>query len=63
MAVRDSVSLDVHPSHRGGVEKHIDEMVVQQIDLVDVEHAAVRAGQQTGRERVLAVTQHLLQVQ
>ena len=61
--MRDAVALDVHPAHRRGVEQHVDQMVVQQVDLVDVEHAAVRAGQQAGRERMLAVAQHLLQVQ
>ena len=63
VAVRYPVALDVHPPHRGGVEQHVDQVVVQQIDLVDIEHAAVRAGQQTRRECVLAVAQHLLQVQ
>ena len=61
--MRDAVALDVHASHRGGVEEHIDQVVVQQVDLVDVEHAAVRAGQQARRKRVLAVAQHPLQVQ
>ena len=63
VAVRDAVALDVHPAHRRGVEQHVDQMVVQQVDLVDVQHAAVRARQQSRRERVLAVAQHPLQVQ
>ena len=63
MAVRDAVPLDVHPAHRRGVEHHVDQMVVQQVDLVDVEHAAVGAGEQARREGVLAVAQHLLQIQ
>ena len=33
---------------RGGVEQQVDEVVVQQVDLVDVEHAAVRGGEQAG---------------
>ena len=61
--MRDAVAFDVHPSHRGGVEQHVDQMIVQQVDLVDVEHAAVRAGQQSRRKRVLAIAQHPLQVQ
>ena len=63
VAVRDAVAFDVHPAHRGGVEQHVDEVVVQQVDLVDVQHAAVRARQQTRREGVLAVAQHALQIQ
>ena len=59
----DAVALDVHPSHRRGVEQHVDQMIVQQVHLVDVEHATVCAGQQPGRKRMLAVAQHALQVQ
>ena len=63
VTVRDPVALDMHPPHRGGVEQHVDQVVVQQIDLVDIEHAAVGAGQQARRERVLAVAQDFLQIQ
>ena len=38
-------------------------MVGQQVDLVDVEHAAVSAGEQPGGKRVLTIAQHLLQIQ
>ena len=44
----DAVTFDMHPSHRCGVEQHVDQVIVQQVDLVNVEHAAVRAGQQSG---------------
>ena len=63
VTVRDPVALHVYPPHRGGVEQYVDQVVVQQIDLVDIEHTAVRARQQARRERVLAVAQDLLQVQ
>ena len=63
VTMRDAVALDVHTAHRGGVEDHIDQVVVQQVHLVDVQHAAVCAGQQARRERMLAVAQHFLQVQ
>ena len=63
VAVRDPVAFDVHPTHRRGVEQHVDEVVVQKIDFVDIEHTAVRAGQQARREGVLAVAQYALQVQ
>ena len=48
------VALDVADAHRGCVEQDVDEVVGQQVDLVDVEHAAVRAGEQAGLERALA---------
>ena len=36
---RDALALDVRAAHRGGVEQQVDQVVVQQVDLVDVEHA------------------------
>ena len=60
---RDAVALDRRQSHRGGVEQQVDEVVVQQVDLVDVEDAAVRAGQQAGLVRGDALAERLLQVQ
>jgi hypothetical protein len=63
VGVGDAVAFDMHPSHRSGVEQHVDQMIVQQIDLVDVKHATVCTGQQSRRECVLTVAQHPLQVQ
>ena len=63
MRVRHPVALDVHATHRGGVEQDVDEVVVQQVDLVDVEHAVVRGGEQTRLERRLALAQHLGEVE
>ena len=48
VGVRHPVAFDVHPTHGGGVEQDIDEVVGQQVDLIDVQHAAVRPGQQSG---------------
>lgn len=61
--MRDAVAFDVHPAHRGGVEQHVHQMVVQQVHLVDVEHAVVSGGQQAGTEGLLAVTQHPFQIE
>ncbi|PQM47160.1 hypothetical protein C1Y40_02657 [Mycobacterium talmoniae] len=61
--MRDAVAFDVHPPHRGGVEQHIDQVIVQQVDLVDVEDTAVGAGQQARRKGVFPVAQHPLQIQ
>ena len=60
--MRDTVALDMHPAHGGGVEQHVDQVVVQQVHLVDIEDAAVRARQQARREGMFAVSQHLLQI-
>ncbi len=59
----DAVAFDVYASHGGGVEQDVNQVIMQQIDLVDVEHAAVGASQQSRRERVLAVAHHPLQIQ
>ena len=61
--MRDPVAFDVYPSHRSGIEQHVDQVVVQQVHLVHVEHSAMRAGQQSRRKRVLTIAQHPLQIQ
>ena len=38
-------------AHGGGVEQHVGEVVVEQVDLVHVEDAAVGRGQQARLER------------
>ena len=63
MGERDPVALHVGAPGGGGVEEEVDEVVVQQVDLVDVEHAPVRGGEQTGLHRAAAVGEDLLQVQ
>ncbi len=55
MADADAVALDPVVAARGGVEEYVHEMVVEQIHLVHVEDAAVRAGEQAGVELVVAV--------
>ena len=53
----------MHAAHRRRIQQYVDQMVVQQVHLVDVEHSTVRACQQSRRERVFAVAQHPLQIQ
>jgi hypothetical protein len=53
----------VRAAHRGGVQQEVDEVVVQQVDLVHVEHAAVRLGEQPGLVGADALGQRALQVQ
>ena len=48
---------------RGGVQQQVDQVVVQQVDLVDVEHAAVRGGQQARLEGLHALGQRPLDVE
>ncbi len=48
------LALDPGDPGRGGVEQRVDEVVGQEVDLVDVEDAAVGAGEQARLERVLA---------
>jgi hypothetical protein len=43
---RDPLPLDVRPAERRRVEQQVDEVVVQEVDLVDVEDAAVGGGEQ-----------------
>ena len=62
-ADRDPVALDVRAAHRGGVEQQVDEVVVEQVDLVDVEHAAVRVGEQAGLVGLDALGERPLEVQ
>ena len=63
MRHRHPVPLDVRAAHRGGVQQEVDEVVVQQVDLVDVEHAPVRLGEQPGLVGADALGQRALQVQ
>ena len=60
---RDAVALDGGAAHRGGVEQQVDEVVVEEVDLVDVEDAAVGAGEEAGLVLRDAVGQDLGEVQ
>ena len=59
---RDAVALDGGAAHSGGVQQQVDQMVVQQVHLVDVEDAAVRAGEQARFEGDFPRRQGTLQV-
>ena len=49
-STRDPVALDADRPHGGGVQQQVDEVVVEQVDLVDVQDAAVGAGEQARLE-------------
>ena len=63
VADAQALALD-HVLARGrDVEQQVDQVVLEQVDLVDVEKAAIGAGQQAGLERLLAVRQRALEVE
>ena len=51
---RDALALHDVPSHRGGVEQHVDDVIVEQVHLVHVEDAAVGVGEEARLEAPLA---------
>ena len=51
----DGVALDARDAGGGRVEQRVDEVIGQQVDLVHVEDALVRAREQARLERLLAV--------
>ena len=57
VAVGDAVALDEVLAGDGDVEQDVDEVVGEEVDLVDVQHAAVGRGEQAGPERQLAAGQ------
>ena len=63
MPDRDALALHVIHAQGGRVEQQVHQMVVEQVDLVDVEHAAVRRGEQAGLEGGRARGQHALDVE
>ena len=62
MGERDALALDDVPPHRGGVEEHVDDVIVEEVDLVDVEDASIRIGEQPRLEAALAVLDRRLGV-
>ena len=57
------VPLHVAGAQRGGVQQQVHQVVVQQVDLVHVQHAPVRGGQQPRLVRLDALGQRPLDVQ
>ena len=63
MLEADALTLDDVDAHSGAVEQQVDHMVVEQIDLVDIEHAAIGRSQHAGFEVALATLDGLFDVQ
>jgi hypothetical protein len=51
----DTLPLHCVPCRRSGIQQHIDEVVVQQVDLVDVQYAPVGLDDQAGLERIASL--------
>ncbi len=61
--VGHAVTFDPVDAARGHVEQDVHQMVGQQVDLVDVQHAAMGGSQETGLKAVLAAGQRRRQVE
>ena len=59
----DAFALDGVDAHRSRVKQHIDQMIVEQVDLVDIQEAAIGLRQQARLEAPLALGQGVLQVE
>ena len=59
----DALAFHVVAAHGGGVQQHVHQVVVEQVDLVDVQDAAVSRGDEAGLEVLLAGLDGLLDVQ
>src|SRR5262245_3859785 len=62
MSHTQALTLDNIFARRRDVEQQVDQMILQEIHLVDVEKAAVRACQQTRLERLDALSERALEV-
>ena len=60
---RDAFPFDDIDTHGGRVEQEVDDVVVEEVDLVDVEEAAVGGCQDAGVEMALALLDRLLEVE
>jgi hypothetical protein len=63
MADAEALALDDVLARGRDVEQQVDDVVLEQVDLVDVEKAAMRAGQQPGLEGLLAMRQRALEIE
>ena len=63
VAHREPLALDDVLARLRHVEQQVDEVVLEQVDLVDVEEAAMGARQQAGLEALDALGQRFLQVE
>ena len=63
VAHAQALALDDVLARGRDVEQQVDEVILEQVDLVDVEEAAVGARQQAGLERLHALRQRAFEVE
>ena len=63
MADAEAFALDDVLAGGGDVDQQVDEVVLEQVDLVDIEEAAVGAGEQSGFEGLFAAGQGAFEVE
>ncbi len=63
VAHRQALALDRVVPHGRHIEQHVDQVVGQQVDLVDIQQATVRRGQQARLECLAAVLERALDVE
>ena len=63
MAVGDPLPLHGVDPHGGGVQQHVHNVILQQVDLVHVEDISIGLGQQAGLKGADALLQRPLQIQ
>ena len=59
----DALALDDVHAHGSRIEQHIHHVIIQQVDFVDVEQAAVGGRQHAGLEVALALLDGLFDIQ
>ncbi len=59
----NSFPLDIVDSHCSGVEKQIDDMIVQKVDLVHIEKVSVGLSKYTGFEFLLARLENVFEIE
>ena len=59
----DAFALDDVYAHRGGIQQQVDDVVIEQIDFIDIEDAAVGVGEDAGVEMTLALLDGLFDIQ
>ncbi len=63
MAHAQALALDDVLAGRRNVEQHVDQMVLEQVHLVDVQKAAMRAREQARLERLHAVRERAFEIE
>src|SRR5579885_649255 len=63
VAERNAFALNDIDAHRGSIKQHIDHIIVQQVDLINVEDAAISLCQHARLEASLSLAQRVFDIQ